>query len=209
MSNKHALLVLAAILMGAPTFATILLPESQQATRLRIGFALLFLLGIACLWWQARILSREDREDDKQRIESDARFEELGKAILRLPTQHKELRDKVLGLGHDLFTFLREKGPDADIGAPKDAETTYDYLMRVSEARGPRVEGIHYGYLAKFRQRGIDLFNELREQGIQFDLDQWEIDPPQVARENYVRHIAEECFLIAARMDVQQAARGT
>lgn len=99
-----------------------------------------------------------------------------------------ELREKVRQLGRDLFGFLRDSA--------------------VRENRAAYVEAIHHGYLHRFRMRTADLFNELSEAGIPFDLEPWEIDPPEIAREKSVRHIAEECFLIAARMEIQELAEG-
>jgi diguanylate cyclase (GGDEF)-like protein len=117
-----------------------------------------------------------------------------------------ELRDRVRKLGRDLFAFLREKASN-----PKEllVEETEKPSSAAQGKRAAYVEAIHYGYLRRFRQRAVDLFNELSEQGIRFNVERWEIDPPEIAREKSVRHIAEECLLIAARMEIDECAQGT
>ncbi len=52
-----------------------------------------------------------------------------------------------------------------------------------SSVRGPYVNRVHYGYLGRFKDRVVTLFHELAEHGIQdYEIQQWEIDPPQAVR---------------------------
>jgi hypothetical protein len=101
------------------------------------------------------------------------------------------LRDKVLQLGRDLFAFLREKrplGPDSS---------------------GWYAEQIRLGYQHRFKQRVVDLFNELAENGITDpEIQGWEIDPPEIQNADRVRKIAGHLFMIAARMDIAEEAKG-
>ena len=168
---------------------------------------------------QLFLQSREDRENRRQQDARDKRFEEFVKLHEEknaLPQQATNassaaltLRDKVLQLGHDLFAFLREAGPE-----PEDPihhlRSNDDIWKRVWEVRGPYVERIHHGYLGRFKDRTVALFHELAERGIRDpEIEDWEIDPPQAVRVQTVRKIAEHLFLIAARMDIADHSKST
>jgi hypothetical protein len=118
------------------------------------------------------------------------------------------LREKALQLGRDLFAFLREKGPE-----PKpevhEAMTDTEIIQAGLEARTPYVEAVHYGYQHRFRRRTVELFEELAEHGIRdVEIQQWEIDPPQIQNAERVRKVAQHLFLIAARMDIAEQEKG-
>lgn len=199
--------------MGFLAIAAIGIPELMFQWQWRLIALVVFLLGVGCLIWQGIISTSEEKEREKQQQERDKRFEELVSVrpanSPQRASERSELRHKIICLGHDLFAFLREKGPDSDISM-KDSESTVEYLGRVSELRGPRVEGIHFGYQHRFRQRTIDLFNELAEHGIKdAEIQVWEVDPPQVQNEDRIRKIAERLFLLAAKMDIAEASEGT
>lgn len=211
---KHFFAFLSAVGMVGDTLIPILVPPDHLAWiwwRIAIlACAILALGGIGVhLWLQAS----EEKEDRKQRQESDKRFERFMTLFEEkrpgASASSNALRDKALQLGKDLFAFLREKGPRPNprIGKHQPWDEGYKGIV---EARGPYVEAIHYGYLSRFKQRTIDLYNELHENGIKdFGIEQYEVDPPQVASERTVRKIAESLFLLAARMDVGDASKGT
>lgn len=127
---------------------------------------------------------------------------------LVLPSPRHLLRDKVESLGRDLFAFLREKGP-MPANPINNLRTTDSQWRAIGDAWDHYVDAIHYGYGRLFKSRAIDLFNELAENHISFKLEQYEIDPPQVARETSVRKIAEECLLIVVRMEIEDESQGT
>ena len=103
---------------------------------------------------------------------------------LRLPAPRHILRLKVVALGRDLFAFLRER----------ETEQSYN-----------RVEAIHYGYERRFQTRVRDLFGELSENNVSTEVTYSDINP-QIGRATTVQKIAQECFLIAARMDIEDEA---
>lgn len=172
------------------------------------GFALCIFMALRevqwfrrCFW---RVISgivpalplRADSESPATKIEPENRPPE------------QALRDRVLQLGRDLFAFLREKGIMPE---PKINKSTEEEILQAgADDVGPYVDHIHYGYQGRFKQRVVDLFNELAENGINDpELQQWEIDPPQIQNADRVRKIAEHLFLIAARMDIAKEAKGT
>jgi hypothetical protein len=110
---------------------------------------------------------------------------------LILPTPRYVLREKVLSLGRDLFAFLREQEPGHT---------------------STRIEAIHYGYFHRFRSRAVDVFNELSANHLRYDIQHHEVDPPQaqggIAREETIKKIAEQCFLVAARMEIEDESGG-
>jgi hypothetical protein len=127
---------------------------------------------------------------------------------IRAKESQNALRQRVLDLGHDLFAFLREIGPRPEhvVDNRKAIEEKVAEYMRVN---APQVEKIHYGYLKKFKQRAVDLFMDLDAAHIEYELKDWEIAPPQAVRGETVKKIAEQCFLIAARMEIAEESKGT
>jgi hypothetical protein len=117
-------------------------------------------------------------------------------------------RKKVIALGRDLFAFLKEKGPAPDdpVNHLRENDTKW-YAMQ--EAYGNYTTAIHYGYQHRFKERTIDLFVELAARNIQFDLSQADIDPPSNwVGDPKVKKIAEECFRVVSRMDIEEASKG-
>jgi hypothetical protein len=110
----------------------------------------------------------------------------------------------VLQLGHDIASFLQEPRLSDSI---QDNKNNDDLWYAAPKNWGPYAAAVHYGYLQRFKYRVVNLFNELTDQQIRLDLEPSEIDPPRAVRENLVRRIAEECFLVAARMDTGEVAR--
>ena len=169
-------------------------------------------VALVALAIQLILQYREEKENRNQQEARDKRFEELislrGTAVQ--VESSNPLRAKVMQLGHDLFAFLREKGPRPNPKNFSDTQPWEEAYKSIVAARGPYVEAIHYGYLHRFKQRTIDLFNELAEHGIKVpEIEHWEIDPPQAVRAITVRKIAETLFIIAARMDISDASKGT
>jgi len=154
-------------------------------------------------------------EEYRRKIESDLEFRDRVDNLpwdrkAGFPTLIKELslQEKVRALATDLFAFLREKGP-----APHpqfDPSVSLEEKLRVvMKANKPYIEGIHYGYLRRFKDRVIDIFHELGENGITDpEIDQWDIDPPQAVRAETVRKIAEHLTLIAAKIDIAEQSKG-
>jgi len=91
---------------------------------------------------------------------------------------------------------------------PHKYEETEDYLMRVMDAVGPWTKAIHHGYEAKFKERVAQLYHELEEAGIEHGLQMSDINP-QVHNADNIRKIAETLFLVAARMDAEDAMKRT
>jgi len=126
---------------------------------------------------------------------------------IRAAAAQNNLRQRALDLGHDLFAFLREIGPRPQ-RVVDNRKTIEERIAEHMKINGPQVEKIHYGYLKKFKQRAVDLFTELNEAHIQYELKDWEIDPPQAVRAETVKKIAEQCILIAARMEIGEESEG-
>jgi hypothetical protein len=132
---------------------------------------------------------------------------ETSAAVIASPRQI--LRDKVLQMGRGLFAFLREKGPRPEARVDKSM-TDEEILAAGDDEISAYIDGVHYGYRGRFKQSVVDLFNELAENGIDApDLQSWEINPPQIQNADAIRKIAEHLFLIAARMDIAEASKGT
>jgi hypothetical protein len=119
------------------------------------------------------------------------------------------LKSEVLTLGNDLFSFLREVGPDP--GNQLDyLHSQEDVWKHMAEKTSPYIQRVHHGYLSRFKDRTVKIFHELAMNGIEDnEIEDWEIDPPQAVKPESVRKIAEHMFSIAAKMDVREASEGT
>jgi hypothetical protein len=119
------------------------------------------------------------------------------------------LQEQALQLGRDLFAFLREVGPDP--GNQLDyLHSAEDVWRGMSEKTGPYIERVRHGYLSRFKDRVAKTFHELNIKGIKDkEIDEWEIDNPQAIKPESVRKIAEHMYLIAAKMDIKEASKGT
>lgn len=114
------------------------------------------------------------------------------------------LKAKVLQLGNDLFAFLRDKGPVPHPKMSTDNAAT-KIVAAATDAKLSYIEAIHYGYQGRFRQRMIDLFNELAEHGIQDkEIRPWEITAPGVQNAETIRKLAEHLFYIAAQIEIAE-----
>jgi hypothetical protein len=165
---------------------------------------------IQAFWQSHQDTLREKREQERDKnIESlVVQLTERTTIKAYAPLSRVALRDKVMQLGHDLFEFLRDVGPKPE--SPIDhSKSMEENLSAVMTASGPYVEKIHYGYLRGFQERTLKLFRDLDEAHIPYQLEPWEISPPQAARAVTVRKIAEQCFLIAAQMDISEVSKGT
>jgi hypothetical protein len=160
----------------------------------------------ALQWLEDRKAQEQAEEDRQDRQTHDRRLEELmaivGGRGVAAASPSSNLREKVLQLGHDIFSFLRETGPQLrDLSRARDDEI---WCPPPKEWRS-YATAIHYGYLRWFKDRAVNLFNELADQQIHFDLDPSQT--PEAVSETYVRNVAEECFLVAARMDIKATAQ--
>jgi hypothetical protein len=234
---KHLCSVFAAAAMLSPTVIPLLYPPPPDPTALTKWKAVLVgvsIAGLIALAIQLILQRGDDRKRDevlerlvrtlsspKEELERDKRFEELASLIPKSPLnpvtreikqqeQKQALRDRAVQLGRDLFEFMREKGPDPEVIIDKN-KSLEEQIRHVMQVRGPYVESIHYGYMAHFRDRVVKMFNELAEIGIALpnEIQPWELDPPQVQNAERVRKIAENLFLIATKMDIAAAAKGT
>jgi hypothetical protein len=233
---KHICSAVAAAVMLSPTVIPSLYPPPTDPASLMKWKLLLIIVSVVGviafvmqLFFQSRENTQRDRREQQrderleqmfaklmqglpspeEEAERDKRFEQLaGTLIPKAP--HTDLRSKVLGLANELFNFLRDKGPKPDVVLDK-TKPLEEQIRHVMEVRGPYVEGVHYGYMAHLKDRVVKLFNELAEHGIHLPegLKPWELDPPEVQNDERIRKIAENLFLIAARMDIAQAAKGT
>lgn len=127
---------------------------------------------------------------------------------IQSPPKKLSSQEKVKRLGEELFAFLREIGPDPS-NTNSQAKTQDDIWNLLSGAKTPYSERLRNGYVAKFGNRIIDTFREIRAEDIDSrEIEGIEIDPPEAVRSGDVRKIAEELFLIAARIDIKKASRG-
>jgi len=198
------------LLMGFVAIAPIVLASQMETWPWKIGVVVVFLLAVAALWRQGVLLTRQDAERERREIERDKRFEEMAHTVLssQHPSQvetpvtaDSPLKDRVVALAHDLFAFLKERGPE-----PPDPinhlQSTDKQWKEVWERYDPYVERIHHDYLRLYRDRVVNIFHELAAQRIRIpDVQEWEIDPPQAVRAATVRKIAEQLLLLATRMD--------
>lgn len=123
------------------------------------------------------------------------------------PQRQNELRTRTLTFGKDLYALLRDAGPKPDLS--KKYGSLSEQVDAVMAANSPRVEKIHYGYLNRLRDRGVQLLRDLDETHIRHGIEHWEIDPPQAVRGDTVKRIAERCLLIVAQMDIDEESKGT
>ena len=65
------------------------------------------------------------------------------------------------------------------------------------------VNAIAFGYDRRFKQRLQDLLSELRENNIQCDISDSEIEPPHGQSAAGIRELAEKLLLLAVRMDIE------
>jgi hypothetical protein len=199
----------------------LLVPTDELSwMRWKIIAGIIFVVAIVTFIVQGFSQSSEDAQRERREQERDKNFELVVNQLTEQTEQEQKnndvaalpskaaLRDKVMQLGHDLFAFLREIGPKPE--SPIDhLRSTEENFRAVMAANGPYVEKVHYGYLRRFKQRAYDLFLELDEAHIPYQLESWEISPPQAMRAETVRKIAEQCFLIAAQMDISEVSKGT
>jgi len=189
--------------------------------------SILAIVASACVVLSAIFSYRESVRREKRELGRDKRFEELvalfpkprptpdvspevnpGAIITTGTGKRQVLRERAVQLAHELFAFLREKGPKPEVEKPHKYEETEDYLMRVMDAVGPWTKAIHHGYEAKFKERVAQLYHELEEAGIEHGLQMSDINP-QVQNADNIRKIAETLFLVAARMDAEDAMKRT
>jgi len=194
-------------------------PEHLSWLRWRIPIIVAGVAAIVALGVQLYLQNRQENEDRKQRLDADKTIEALSQDIGKLTgflgsrEQLNKVDDglhgKVLSLAQDLFAFLREKGPKPNPRLSK-WQPWDEMYHTIVDARGPYVEAIHYGYLARFKERALSLFYELQEHGIKdLGIEEWEVNPPQVASERTIRKVAERLFMIAAKMGIDEASKGT
>lgn len=224
MSKKYALeLLVVVVLLGAIAIAPSVLPvETLQSPYWKIGLVVVWLVAVGAFWIRGIVLTREDTKTEIGRtaraLESDKRFEEIYTLLSKpLPAvdapankateagSRQILREKVIQLGRDLFTFLRKQGPEPQVEKPQQGEATEEYLRRAVRLTGPRVRAIHHGYEADFRDRVVKIYHELEAAGIRHGLQASDIDP-QAQSEDRIRKIAETLLVVAARMDAENAS---
>jgi hypothetical protein len=103
-------------------------------------------------------------------------FKQSPKASVAIPAE-ATLKDRVVGMAHELFAFLKDRGPE-----PPDPinhlQSTDDQWKKVWERYDPYVERIHHDYLRLYRDRVVNMFHELAAQGIEIPhVKESEIDP--------------------------------
>ena len=200
--------------VGVAGTAFIALSNQVSAGAWRMALILCVVVALGGLAVQQFLQWREDRkaqeqaeEDRQDRQTRDRRLEELMASVggrgVAAASPSSNLREKVLQLGHDIFSFLRETGPQ--LRDPLNRDRDDEIWCPPPKEWGPYATAIHYGYLQRFKDRAVNLFNQLADQQIRFDLDP--SATPEAVRETYVRNIAEECFLVAARMDISATAQ--
>jgi hypothetical protein len=162
-------------------------------------------------WMEARKAQKQAEEDRHYRRIRDRRLNELmalagtAESTPAAPPSDA-LRNRVLQLGHDIVSLLPQDEPQLNNSLNR-TENIDEIWFPAPKSWGAYATAIHYAYLQRFKDRAVNLFNELPDHGIRFDLEPWEIDPPQAVPEKYIQHVAEECFLIAARMEVLNAPK--
>jgi hypothetical protein len=215
--DKLALQLLAFAPMGFNAITPLFIPDQLSSTWWRAAALFTFFLAIACLWWQAVLVSREDRENKKQQQERDARIERqyselvrefpLGVSGSRQESKGLPLQEKAIKLGHDLFSFLGEIEPPNLSERPKSLE---DVWKRLIEVKTPYATRVREGYVSKFGDRVIQVARELEAAGIKdLEIENVEINPPEAVRSGDVRKIADCLFLAAARIAIKEASKGT
>jgi hypothetical protein len=113
-----------------------------------------------------------------------------------------DLRTEVTSLGRDILEFLKSKGPKPEL-PPMDSHSSVEKILDdVIRRNGPWVEGIHYGYDHKFKDRVAKLVSQLREQGVRDDLN-FPLDP-QVFNADLVRRVGESLIRIGAQMEIRE-----
>lgn len=223
---KNLCSFLAGVGMLGVTILPLLAGDHIGWLRWRIPIVGVGIVAFVALAVQIRLQFLEERRGRKDQETRDRKFEELTNCIIahrdaaKLPSPKQQvstelsaetgnpLRAKVLQLAHDLFAFLREKGPEPE--APiSDSMTTREKLAAIVGAMWPYNERVHHGYQHRFSQRVIDMFHELAEFGISPGLEPWEIDSGKVGTSaETVRRIAERLFLVAAQMDIADQRKG-
>jgi hypothetical protein len=220
---KHVFSFIAAVAMLSISFLPAYLPAPFWVRISLTGGAL---IGIAAFGLHLYFQQREDEkkkseeatkdiEREKREIERDKRFEKL-ESFLRPnpvpipapleiePVAPPNMRDKVRGLAHDLFAFLKEQGPGPKVGRDETKETLREYMLRTWRELGPWVTAIHNGYDSRFRVRLENLMQELRDKNVtDTGIEPWEINPPNGQTSERIRGIAEKLYILAAKMDIQ------
>lgn len=211
MHLKDGLGVLAAVFMGFLAVVPIAYPEAAGLLWWRIAALVVFILGIAALYLQARLAKREDQkrqlEQAKRDADSGKRFDELVELFRQLqqpatiapaPSATPTLKQRTQQVAEELFRFLKEKGPEAPAPSLKANDAEY---RRMFDVYFDYVHKMYFGYMAHFREHVVRIDHELAEHGIMTGLTLREIDPPQDTREVNVRKIAESLLLAAAKMN--------
>ncbi|MBZ5521762.1 MAG: hypothetical protein LAP21_05935 [Acidobacteriia bacterium] len=104
-------------------------------------------------------------------------------------TIQDDLKEKMKQLGHDMFSFLREKASlNPGVG---------------------KIEAIDSGYERKFKQRIKDLVNELKEHQLYFlEIEDRELYP-EIQNVERIRNIASAFFMAAVKIEIGEASKGT
>jgi hypothetical protein len=123
--------------------------------------------------------------------------------------QALSLREQVAKLGNDLFAFLRDIGPEPKepAGGFKNVDEKIRHTTQLAQTYHQRVR---QGYLSRFKDRVIKISQELAIEGIDTrELQDCDIELPETTKSASVKKIAETMFLMASKLDIKEASKGT
>jgi hypothetical protein len=109
----------------------------------------------------------------------------------------KPVRVRVLTLADELATFAKETGPRPTVEVDYNTMSDSDILEAQSDEIGVHVEKVHFGYLARFKPRVLQIVNELRELGV------YDSDLPtgeRIYNNDHIRTISEKLYTLAGRI---------
>lgn len=121
----------------------------------------------------------------------------------------RNLQARISEMSRELFSFLREKGPEPTTPT-NNLKTLDDTWRQISRVWFAYAESIHYGYNRRFRDRLIELCNDMDEASIRYDLSLSDINPKASSVDpEKVKRIARELGLVAAKLTIEDQSKGT
>jgi len=185
MRDKYSLVVLAGVLMGLPILVSSVFKDADNWL-LRAVPAFCFLLGVAVLWWQSRVMKREDSERVQMDLARELREKERD-ALLRA----------VLSKDNTMSVRLGDAVQDTLIpGSRSRAKSLADDLYALLSQQTMGSNQFDILYKAQFKQRVNGIVEALRRDGVQDE----KLDAA-ILQEIYgidgIRTIADRLFYVA------------
>lgn len=193
MENRIALAVFSAVMIGFLALVPVAYPEAVSSPWWRVAAISAFILGMAALWWQARLQSREE-------LRTRSLLEQIATSLAVHPneSQNSPLRDRTAQLARDLFSLLKKHGPQPP--NPLSVKGGEEEQTRAFDTHFGWKRKLYRDYMAYHRDDVVKIDRELAAHGVITNLEMSEIDPPEMKGQVNVNKIAEVLLVAAAKL---------